>query len=245
MAHSMQPKIADFPDFHRSKAMTSGALKIHGNQGYETRGMSMKIAIPVFQTKISPRFDSAQSVLLLRVQDDKIVTREELPMTGWSLSAKRKEMFEQDVDTLICGGIDYESMQYLVSGGINVYSWITGEIEDAVTRFIEKGLESGIILGARGRRKGQWRFCKRSDHFCNAGQPGYKPAGEEVKVMPKGNGLRVMGKGVGAGKGGRCGKAGGGPGQGKGRGAGTGKGARCGRTGSGSGRDKGGDPGAT
>ncbi len=63
--------------------------------------------------------------------------------------------------------------------------------------------------------------------------------------MPKGNGLRVMGKGVGAGKGGRCGKAGGGPGQGKGRGAGTGKGARCGRTGSGSGWDKGGDPGTT
>ena len=245
MAHSMQMNLQIFPIFIDPKPWLPRSIKIHGNQGYETRGMSMKIAIPVFQTKISPRFDSAQSLLLLRVHDDRIVTREELPMTGWSLSAKRKEMVEQDVDTLICGGIDYESMQYLISGGINVYSWITGEIEDAVTRFIEKGLESGIILGARGRRKGQWRFCKRRDHFCNAGQSGYKPAGEEVKVMPKGNGLRVMGKGAGTGKGGRCGKAGRGPGQGEGRGAGTGKGARCGRTGSGSGRDKGGDPGTT
>jgi predicted Fe-Mo cluster-binding NifX family protein len=239
----MQLKFTDFPDFHRPKAMASGALKIHGNQGYETRGMSMKIAIPVFQTKISPRFDSAQSILLLRIQNDSIVTREELPMTGWSVSAKRKELVKRDVDTMICGGIDYESMQYLVSGGINVYSWITGEIEDAVTRFIDKGLESGIILGTRGRREGQWRFCTRKDHFCHAEQTAFKPAGEGVNVMPKGKGSSPSGKDTGAGRGGRCGKVSGGPGQGKGRGTGAGKGARCSRTGSGSGRSKGGGTG--
>ncbi len=181
----------------------------------------MKIAIPVFQTKISPRFDSAQSFLLLLIQNNSIVTREELPTTGWSLSAKRKELVEQDVDTLICGGIDLESMQYLSSGGIKVYSWITGEIEDAVTRFIDKGLESGIILGAKGKRKGQWRFCTRKDHFCHARQPDFNPAEEEVNVMPKDNGSRVTGKGAGKGKG--CARADGtgrGPGRGKGRGTG-------------------------
>ena len=181
----------------------------------------MKIAIPVFQTKVSPRFDSSQSFLLLLIQNDSIVTQENLPTTGWSLSAKRKELVEQDVDTLICGGIDLESMQYLSSGGIKVYSWITGEIEDAVTRFLDKGLESGIIIGAKGRRKGQWRFCTRKEHFCNAKQPDFKPTGEEVNVMPKGNETRDRGTGAGNAKG--CARAGGtgrGPGRGKGRGTG-------------------------
>ena len=121
---------------------------------------------------------------------------------------------------MICGGIDLESIQYLSSGGIKVYSWITGEIEDAVTRFVDKGLESGIIIGAKGRRKGQWRFCTRKDHFCHARQPNVKPAGEEVNIMPKDNGSSISDKGTGAGKGARCGRTGRGPRRGKGRGTG-------------------------
>jgi predicted Fe-Mo cluster-binding NifX family protein len=195
----------------------------------------MKIAIPIFQTKISPRFDSAQSFLLLQIENDSVMKREELPVIGWSLASKRKELMELDIDILICGGIDLESMQYLSSGGIKVYSWITGEIEDALTRFIDKGLESGIILGARGRRKGQWRFCTRRDHFCHLQQGGFKSEREEVKIMPKGNGSKSMGKDTGAGKGGRCGNAGRGPGQGKGKGAGAGQ---CRKQGGGKGKNR-------
>lgn len=184
----------------------------------------MKIAIPAFQTKISPRFDGAQGFILLNIEKNSIIKRQELPMTGWSLSAKQKQLVALEVDTLICGGIDLGSMQYLSANGIQIYSWITGEIEDAVTRFIHKGLESGIILGAKGRRRGQWRFCTRKDHFCNVGQAGFNPAGEEVRMMPKGKGSEASGQGgAGAGKGSGCRKAGQkgrGSGRGKGRGAG-------------------------
>ena len=118
----------------------------------------MKVAIPVFHTKISPRFDSTQGFLLLRIEKSDVIKREKLPTKNWPSSAKIKQLVELEIDTLICGGIDLESVQQLNFNGIKIYSWITGEIEDAVTRFLSRGLESGIILGPRGQRKGRWRW---------------------------------------------------------------------------------------
>jgi predicted Fe-Mo cluster-binding NifX family protein len=147
----------------------------------------MKIAIPVFQTKISPRFDSTQGFILLQIEKNNVIKRENLPTKDWPASAKIKQLVDLEVDTMICGGIDLESMQQLNFNGIKIYSWITGEIEDAVTRFLNQGLESGIILGPRGRRKGRWRFCEMKNHTCNTSQPGLNPKREGVEIMPNKN----------------------------------------------------------
>ena len=164
----------------------------------------MRVAIPVFQSKISPRFDSTQDFVLLEVEESKITRREDLPTKGWPLSAKLKHIVELGVDTLICGGIDLESMRQLNFSGIKVYSWVTGEIEDVVTCFLNRGLESGIILGARGRRKGRWRFCSTGDHFCNMNQSDVDPNRKGVKIMPAGDGKGPKGKGSGGTGGAGC-----------------------------------------
>jgi predicted Fe-Mo cluster-binding NifX family protein len=189
----------------------------------------MKVAIPVFHTKISPRFDSTQGFLLLQIEKSDVIKRENLPTKNWPSSAKIKELVDLEIDTLICGGIDLESMQQLNFNGIKIYSWITGEIEDAVTRFLNQGLESGIILGPRGQRKGRWRFCEMRNHSCNMYRTGVDPKRKGVKIMPKKNGTGPKGQGAGKGPGctgsGRnkkgCGRAKGrGVGQGSARGTG-------------------------
>jgi predicted Fe-Mo cluster-binding NifX family protein len=183
----------------------------------------MRVAIPVFQSKISPRFDSTQEFVLLEIEKSKVMKREDLPIKGWPLSAKLKHMVDLGVDTLICGGIDLESMQQLNLSGIKVYSWITGEMEDVVTCFLNRGLESGIILGARGRRKGRWRFCSAENHVCNMIQTGSKPNREGVKIMPKGDGKGPRGQRAGGGRDAGCARKGQGfkgSDKGKGRGAG-------------------------
>ena len=183
----------------------------------------MKVAIPVFHTKISPRFDSTQGFLLLQIEKSDVIKREKLPTKNWPSSAKIKQLVELEIDTLICGGIDLESMQQLNFNGIKIYSWITGEIEDAVTRFLSRGLESGIILGPRGQRKGRWRFCEMRNHSCNMYRTGVDPKRKGVNIMPKKNGTGPKGQGAGAGKRSGCTGAGRnkkGCGRAKGRGAG-------------------------
>lgn len=181
----------------------------------------MKIAIPIFHTKISPRFDSTQGFVLLQIEKSNVMKREKLPTKDWPLTAKIKQLVDLGIDTLICGGIDLESLQNLNFNGIHVYSWITGEVEDAVTCFLNQELESGVILGTHGRKKGRWRFCAFGNHFCNMTQPGFNPKREGVKSMPNKDGTGPKGKGAGAGKGSGCsrsGKRGKGSGKGKGRG---------------------------
>jgi predicted Fe-Mo cluster-binding NifX family protein len=196
----------------------------------------MKIAIPVFQTKISPRFDSTQGFILLHIEESSVLEREKLTTEGWPVSAKLKQLVDLEVDTVICGGIDVKSMQQLNSNGIRVYSWITGEVDDAIACFLRRGLESGIILGDDGRRKGRWQFCAMRNHFCHRVQPGFNPKREEVKNMPKRDGTGPQENGTGAGKGSGCnrgGRGGAGSGRGKGRGTGQrrGKGTAKGRMG--------------
>jgi len=200
----------------------------------------MKIAIPVFHTKVSPRFDQTQGFVLLETNTDGVVARENLATKGWSVSAKMRRLVDLGIDTLICGGIDHASMQYLSVNGVTIYSWVTGEIDDAVTCFLDNRMKPGIILGSQGKMTGRWQFCKGRNHLCNRFRTGVYTGEEGVKTMPRGDGTGPEGRGPRSetGRGGcRPGKRGPGGGRGGGqepgqvRGGGTGQGGGKGRRG--------------
>ncbi len=193
----------------------------------------MRIAIPVFQTKISPRFDQTQGFVLIETDGTRVVSKEQMTTPGWSVTEKMKRLVKLGIDTLICGGIDRDSMQYLNFNSVIIYSWVTGEIDDAVTCFLDNRMRPGIILGDQGRMKGRWQFCKGRDHLSNMFQTGYYERKKEVNTMPRGDGTGPDGQGprsgIGRGscKGGKGGRSGGqGQGCGQGRGQGIGRKSR-------------------
>lgn len=187
---------------------------------------TMKIAIPVFQTKISPRFDQAQGFVVLEMENDNIIVRKTLTTQGWSVLDKMKHLVDLEVNTLICGGIDRASLQYLGFKGIKIYSWVTGEVEDAVSCFLSHRMRPGIILGKHGTMIGRWQFCNGRNHLCNMFQTNFNKAKEGVKTMPRGDGTGPRGQGPRSGKdrggcktgkGGRQGSGGRGKAQGSGQ----------------------------
>ena len=127
----------------------------------------MKVAIPVFHTKISPRFDQAQGFVLLETDHSKVVAKEDLTTRGWTEIDKMRQLVDMGIETLICGGIERASLQYLSFHGVNVYSWVTGEVDDAVTCFLDDRMKPGIILGDQGKMMGRWQFCKGRNHLSN------------------------------------------------------------------------------
>lgn len=192
----------------------------------------MKIAIPVFHTKISPRFDQTQGFVLLETNNASIVARENLTTKGWSVIAKMKQLLELEVDTLICGGIDRASLQYLNFNGVKIYSWVTGEIDDAVTCFLDNRMKPGIILGEQGKMVGRWQFCKGKNHLCNMFQTGSYNGKKGVKTMPRGDGKGPEGQGPRSemGRGGcKTGNKGRGSGPGRNQGSGQRKGGGSGQ----------------
>ena len=117
-----------------------------------------KIAIPLFNERISPRFDCAQSFLLVETEDRGIVESEEVQIGLLSTMDKVGKLSDLRVDTFICGGIDEVSARRLVHKGIRIYAWITGMARDALISFLNGELESGIMVGAGGHRQGRWRL---------------------------------------------------------------------------------------
>ena len=125
----------------------------------------MKIAIPLFNRRIAPRFDCAQSFLLAVVENGEVIEHEELPTSRWPPLERVDKLCDLAVDTLICGGIDKASARRLNFYRVRIYSWVTGRAEDALQSLIRGELELGIMVGSGGRRRGRWRFRGNMDQF--------------------------------------------------------------------------------
>jgi len=119
----------------------------------------MKLAIALFGTRISPRFDCAPELLRVTIENGEILSREKLLWRSLLPYARIAELAEMKVDMIICGAIDGISYNMLVQKGIRVYSWITGEAEKAVELFLKRELQPGMILMA-GQKGRQWR-CRK------------------------------------------------------------------------------------
>ena len=147
----------------------------------------MKIAIPLFGTRISPRFDYARGFLLGEVENGAVIKRNMMSAEGLTSLARIKKLIEMGVDTLICGGIDKASAWRLQFHDVRLYASVSGEVEDALSCFLRGELESGVMIAAGGHRCGMWKF-KRQGAPWNNGHKG--PARGRGQIEGRGRGRR-------------------------------------------------------
>ncbi len=140
----------------------------------------MKIAIPTFSTRVSPRFDCAQSVLVVTIDEGETPGRQELTVGHWAPHERVNRLLELGVDTIVCGGIDRWSAASLQSAGVTIYGWVTGEAEDALSALLRGDLDTEDAGGGRGRCA-----CRRF------------PGDEEPAAGPRGPGQGLGGRGAG------------------------------------------------
>ncbi|MBN2293980.1 MAG: NifB/NifX family molybdenum-iron cluster-binding protein [Pirellulales bacterium] len=108
----------------------------------------MKLAIPTFNTRVSPRFDCAQSILLVTVDDGKESKRQAITFNNWAPHERINRLLELGVDKVLCGGIDRWSVASLQSAGVTIYGWVTGEVEDAIEDFLQGNLDAETAVSS-------------------------------------------------------------------------------------------------
>ena len=118
----------------------------------------MLIAIPLFGTRISPRFDCARSFLLAEVVDGTTPSANELSAGGWAPHDYPHNLAALGVEVLVAGGVDRRSYNELSRRGIKVYAWVTGEAQAALEGLAAGTLESGMTIGPDGCCRGRWRL---------------------------------------------------------------------------------------
>jgi len=115
----------------------------------------MKVAIPTWTGRVSPVFDVARRVLVVTLEGDHEVSREETAIEETQLVARAKHVTQLGVDVLICGAISMPLEAMLASAGMRVIPHICGPVEDVLLAFASGRLTDEMFLmpGCCGRRR--------------------------------------------------------------------------------------------
>jgi predicted Fe-Mo cluster-binding NifX family protein len=117
----------------------------------------MKIAIPIFENRISPRFDFSPEMWVIEVERGKVVGQEKFSTASLNLPQRLEQITSNGVDKVICGGIDGLSRNQLGSRGIDVVQDVIGDADTVFDLFMRGRLRPGFCCERRGRRG----FCPR------------------------------------------------------------------------------------
>ncbi len=126
----------------------------------------MNVAFTVWGNRISPVFDSAQTLLVVKIREDQVVDKQ-IHLFQTILFAKCLKMLDElDVQVLICGALCEGPAKILESRNIEVIPFITGEVEEILQWYVQgKDLNTFAMPGCRhgrccrtrdgGRRRGK------------------------------------------------------------------------------------------
>jgi predicted Fe-Mo cluster-binding NifX family protein len=115
----------------------------------------MRIAVPVWQGRISPVFDVAGQLLLVELADGREVARDERLVEESTADERAKKLAELGVGTLICAGISQSLEAMLADCGIRVIARICGGVEEVLGAFVARRLGEERFCHAR-LAKGRW-----------------------------------------------------------------------------------------
>ena len=94
----------------------------------------MTIAIALFGTRVSPRFDCTQEFMLITTSECTVTDQHTESIPERMPLKKVRRLADLKVDTLVCGGVDESSREYLRTYGIQVLSNISGKVDEVFPR---------------------------------------------------------------------------------------------------------------
>ncbi len=123
----------------------------------------MKVAVPVWQGRVSPVFDVAGQIVLVDLVEGAEVSRCQCVLAETEPEPRVSQLAELQVETLICGAISRMLESLLVERGIAVHGRVCGGVEEVLEAFAAGRLEEpeyampGCCGGQRRRFRGGCR----------------------------------------------------------------------------------------
>jgi len=115
------------------------------------KSCAVTVAIPVWQDRVSPVFDAASRLLVVRQQRGREVGRKEFVLGALSSEALARSVAELRVDVLLCAAISEPLRLVLERGGVRVETHLCGEVEALLHAF-----RAGDCRRAEFRMPGCW-----------------------------------------------------------------------------------------
>jgi predicted Fe-Mo cluster-binding NifX family protein len=130
----------------------------------------MKIAIPIWQGRVSPVFDAAGSLLVADIENGQEVRHIEKSLALKNPLSRVNFITQLGVEVLICGAISLQLHNALTSSGVKVISFTCGPVEDVIRAFMNHRLSDNAFLmpGCSSQRRSSApmgsRIAKNDNH---------------------------------------------------------------------------------
>ena len=128
----------------------------------------MKVALTIWDNRISPVFDAASTLLVAEIENQEVVTRRYESFNPERMSRLLEILSRLQVDMLICGAISNTLSSVITHGNIKLIPFIGGNVED-VLELIAQGMDivpAFLMPGCGSRacgKKGLRRVMNSSD----------------------------------------------------------------------------------
>ncbi|QTA78045.1 Uncharacterized protein dnl_02540 [Desulfonema limicola] len=106
-----------------------------------------KLLIPLYGNDIAPRFDLATEVIIITEKQEHQYEQEKIVVMPQSSADQLCHLvLTENINTVICGGIEEEYYQYLTWKRVKVLDSVAGSWKKALDYFTKGMLESGSIV---------------------------------------------------------------------------------------------------
>lgn len=119
--------------------------------------MNVKVAIPIWGSRISPLFDTAQRLLVVEIVDGKVENRKYENINEDFPPRRIRHLVEIGVNVLICDGISSSLALMASAAGVVVIPWISGEVDEVIQAYLKNKLP--------GQESYMSGYCKRRYRF--------------------------------------------------------------------------------
>ena len=114
----------------------------------------MKLAIPVWENKVSPVLDTASRLLVVEPNEDGGMSRFEIFLDERDLSRRCLRIQGLGIDTLICGAVTRHFSEMLKASGVDIIPGISGQPDDVLDACFEGRLAHAKYLMPGWSREG-------------------------------------------------------------------------------------------
>lgn len=112
---------------------------------------TLRIAIPLFGTRVAPRFRHATEILLAHIVSGRVVMKKVVPTMEMGMTQRLNFLADREVDTLVCGGLDPSFLESAVDMGIRVVNNVAGEAGEVLNELAAGTLESWRGYACNGK----------------------------------------------------------------------------------------------
>ena len=117
----------------------------------------MKVAMAVWNGRISPVFDTSRRLEVFGVENGAVVSQEERIVETDDPIAKATTLSELGITALICGAVSQPLAEMIVARGIRLVPFVAGDAKEVLAASLADSLPNpNLTMPGCCRR--QWRF---------------------------------------------------------------------------------------